>query len=53
MLRRWRVIQIAGARAREICELQAESADEAVKRAARDYDIEPERQKRLGAFRVA
>lgn len=49
---RRRVTVIAGARAREICELQAKSAEDAVKRAARDYGIDPRRQKRLAAYRV-
>ena len=50
---RWRVTVIAGSRGREVCELQAESAEAAIKRAIREHGIEnPERQKRLGAYRV-
>jgi hypothetical protein len=52
-LPRWRVTRIAGARARELCELEAKTADEAVKRAIREYAIEPAAQKRLAAYRVA
>jgi hypothetical protein len=49
---RWRVTRIIGAKAREICELEAKSADEAVKRAIREFDIEPRWQKRLAAYQV-
>lgn len=52
-LPKWRVTRIVGAAAREVCELHATSAEEAVKRAIREYDIEPERQSRLAAYRVA
>ena len=51
-LPRWRVTRIVGAKAREVCELEAKTAEEAVKRAAKEYGIEPERQKRLAAYRV-
>jgi hypothetical protein len=52
-LPRWRVTRLVGAKAREVCELAAKSADEAVKRAAKECGIEPERQKRLAAHRVS
>ena len=53
-VQRWRVTQIGRSRAREIAELQAKTADEAIKRAIRKLGItEPERQKRLAAYRVA
>jgi hypothetical protein len=50
---RWRVTQIVGARAREICDMEAKTAEEAIKRATREFGIDPERQKRLAAYRVA
>ncbi len=44
---------IAGSRGREVCELQAESAEAAIKRAIREHGIEdPHKQKRLAAYRV-
>lgn len=50
---RWRVTVIAGSRGREICELQAESAEAAVRRAIREHGIDdPHRQKGLAAYRV-
>ena len=49
---RWRVNVIAESRAPEICELEAHSAEEAVKRMIREHGIEPERAKRLAAYRV-
>ena len=49
---RWRVTVIAGARARKITELAAESAEAAIKRSIRQQQIEPERAKRLAAYRV-
>jgi hypothetical protein len=52
-LPKWRVTRLIGARASEICELRAKNADDAIKRAVREYGIEPERQKRLAAYRVA
>ena len=52
-LPRWRVTRIVGAAAREVCELQAKTADEAIRRTIREHGIEPERQKRLAAYRVA
>jgi hypothetical protein len=50
---RWRVTRIAGARATELCELEATSAEEAVKRAIREFEIAPEQQNRIAAYRVA
>lgn len=50
---RWRVNWIVGAKAKEICELEAETADAAIKRAIREFEIEPERRDRLAAYRVA
>jgi hypothetical protein len=51
---RWRVTQIGGSRGREICELEAATADAAIKRAVREYGIDdPHRQSRLAAYRVA
>src|SRR2546423_13050691 len=40
---RCRVTCIVGAKAHEICELGATSADHAIKRAIREFEIEPER----------
>ena len=52
-VQRWRVTVIAGNRGRQICELQAESADAAIKRAIREHGIDdPHKQKRLAAYRV-
>jgi hypothetical protein len=52
-LPRWRVTQIGGSRGREICELQAESAEVAIKRAIREYSIiNPQKQQRLAAYHV-
>ena len=39
-------------RGREICELQAESAEAAIKRTIRQHGIDGERAKRLAAYRV-
>jgi hypothetical protein len=50
---RWRVTRIVGAKAQHLGELQADSAEAAIKRAIREFRIEPERQKRLAAYRVA
>ena len=50
---RWRVLRLVGAKAREVCELEAFSADVAINRAVREFQIEPEGQKRLAARRVA
>jgi len=50
---RWRVTRIAGARATELCELEAKSAEEAVKRAIREFQIAPAHQNRIAAYRVA
>jgi hypothetical protein len=53
-LPRWRVSRIVGNRAREIAELQAASADAAIRRAIREYGIDdPHQQQRLAAKRVA
>jgi hypothetical protein len=52
-LPRWRVIVIGGPTAREICQLEAKTSDAAIKRVTREYGIEPARQKRLAAHRVA
>jgi hypothetical protein len=43
---------IGGARAREICERGAKSADEAIKRTIREYDISEADKKRLAAYQV-
>jgi hypothetical protein len=51
-LPRWRVTRIVGNRARELCELEAATADAAVKRAIREFGIDAERAKRLAAYRV-
>jgi hypothetical protein len=51
---RWRVNMIAGARARDICQIEAKSAEDAIKYAIRTYAInDPHQQSRLGAYRVA
>ena len=53
-VQRWRVTVIGGSRAREITELQADSAEAAIKRAIREHGInDPHQQKRLAAYRVA
>jgi hypothetical protein len=53
-LPRWRVTVIVGARAREITELQAETAEAAIKRAIREFGINnPHHQSRLAARPVA
>jgi len=50
---RWRVNVIAGARARDICQIEAKSAEEAVKRAIKEYGISDQnQQQRLGAYRI-
>jgi hypothetical protein len=47
---RWRVTVIGGAKAREICELEAQSAEAPIKRAIREHEIDdPHRQARLAA----
>jgi len=52
-VQRWRVSQIGGNRAREICELEAKDAPSAIKRVIREYGIDdPHRQHRLVAQRV-
>ena len=52
-VQRWRVTQIGGNRARDICELEAKDAASAVKRVIREYGInDPHRQRRLVAYRV-
>jgi hypothetical protein len=50
---RWRITRIVGARAEELRELEAETAEAAVKRYIRENEVEPERQFRLAAYRVA
>jgi hypothetical protein len=51
---RWRVNVIVGNKAREIAELQAPSADAAIKRAIREFGISnPHEQARLAARPVA
>ena len=50
---RWRVIRIGAARAREICELQAKTAEDAVKRVIREFPVPPEDHYRLKAIPVA
>ena len=53
-VQRWRVTQIGGSRACEICELEGKDAPSAIKRAIRLYAIDdPFRQQRLIAYRVA
>jgi len=53
IVQRWRVTQIGGNRAREICELEAKDAPSAIKRVIREHGInDPFRQKRLVAYRV-
>ena len=48
---RWRVTVIGGSRAREITELEATSAEAAIKRAIREHGIDdPHKQKRLAAY---
>lgn len=50
---RWRVNVISGARARDICQIEAKSAEQAIKRAIRKYRItDTLQQSRLGAYRV-
>jgi len=51
-LPRWRVTRIA-AKGQEICTLAAKSAEEAKKRAIRDFEIDPQWQDRLLVYRVA
>jgi hypothetical protein len=49
---RWRVNAIVGNKAREIAELQAPTAEAAIKRAIREYGInDPHKQQRLAARR--
>ena len=44
---------IAGNRGREVCELEAASAEAAIQRAIRERGIDdPEKQKRLAAYRM-
>ena len=53
-VQRWRVTMIGGSRAREITELQADSAEAAIKRAIKEHGIDDlHRQSRLAAYRVA
>ena len=52
-VQRWRVTQIGGNKARDICELEAKDAPSAIKRVIRLYEIDdPFRQERLVAYRV-
>jgi hypothetical protein len=52
-VQRWRVSQIGGNRAREICELEAKDAPSAIKRVIRLYAIDDRyRQHRLVAQRM-
>jgi len=52
-VQRWRVTQIGGSRAREICELRAKDAPSTIQRAIRECGIDdPFRQKRPVACRV-
>lgn len=50
---RWRVTRIAGAKAREICELEAKNAEAAVRRVIREHQIPAEDHMRIAAYRVA
>ena len=51
---RWRVNVIVGNKAREIAQLQAPTAEAAIKRAIREYGIsDPHQQSRLAARPVA
>ena len=51
---RWRVTRLVGKAAREICEFQADSAEEAIKRAIKEFEItDRHEQSRLGAYRVS
>jgi hypothetical protein len=44
---------ISGTRARDICQIEAKSVEEAVERAIKEYGIsDPHQQSRLGAYRV-
>ena len=51
---RWRVIRIVGNKAREISELEAATAEAAIKRTIREMEItDPHQQARLAARPVA
>ena len=53
-VQRWHVTRIVGKAAREICQLQAEGADEAIKRVIKEFEItDPQQQSRLAAQRIA
>jgi hypothetical protein len=53
-LPRWSVRSIVGNKAREIAELQAATAEAAIKRAIREFGInDPHKQQRLAAWPVA
>ena len=53
-VQRWRVTRIVGNAARQITELRAKSAEEAIKRTIKEFDIaDPQQQSRLAAHRVA
>jgi hypothetical protein len=52
-LPKWRVTKIAGARAQELGELRAKTAD-AIKRYAKEFGVtDPHQRSRLAAYRVA
>ena len=49
----WRVNRIVGHKAREICQIQARTAEEAIKRTIKEFGItDPNQQSRLAAYRV-
>lgn len=51
---RWRVTRIVGRRAEQLSELEAKSADEAIKRYISKSGLtDPMQQKRIAAYRVA
>jgi hypothetical protein len=51
---RWQVTRIVGNAARQITELEADSAAEAIKRAIKEYEItDPQQQRRLAARPVS
>ena len=45
-------LRASPSKGQEICELHAESAEAAIKRAIKEHDIEPRWQKRLLAYQV-
>jgi hypothetical protein len=51
---RWRITRIVGRRAEELSELEAPSADDAIKRYISEQSVtDPMKQKRIAAYRVA